>query len=488
MPRPPPEGGRLAVLRPADLGRVHGAALELLGGFGLSEAPPVVVDLVCGAGGKLTEEGRLTVPPELVGQMLAGRRDEILLAGRRPGADLRLAGAAVHLGTGGAAPEIVEDAAARYRPSTLADLHAAARLVDRLEHLSFFSRPLVARDIADLRALDINTALAALAGTAKPVIASASAPRHVADLARIAELISGGPEAARARPPLALNINHVAPPMRFAPEAAEVLVAAARAGLPAMVNTFAQLGASSPVTIAGSVAQTHAETLAGMVVGWLANPEAPLVYGPRPMVTDLRTGAMAGGSGEQALATAAAVQLARHLGLACSTIAGATDSKLPDAQAGYEKALTVSLAAEAGANMVTQAAGMQAGLMAASFEAYVIDNEMCGAILQSLAPVEVSEETLSPGTIIDAIRTEGHFLGHPQTYARMTSDFLYPRIADRRPAGDWAAAGSADIREAARARLREILDAPPVSCLGREAEAALRTEFGDLAAFERMTA
>jgi trimethylamine--corrinoid protein Co-methyltransferase len=127
-----------------------------------------------------------------------------------------------------------------------------------------------------------------------------------------------------------------------------VLLKAVELGIPVMVNTFGQMGASSPVTVAGCVAQTTAETLAGMVIGWLANPSARLVFGPRPMITDLRTGAMSGGSGEQALLTAASIQMARHLGLPNSTIAGATDSKIADAQAGYEKALNVDTCSSGG--------------------------------------------------------------------------------------------------------------------------------------------
>jgi trimethylamine--corrinoid protein Co-methyltransferase len=178
-----------------------------------------------------------------------------------------------------------------------------------------------------------------------------------------------------------------------------------------------------------------------MVIGWLADPSARLVFGPRPMITDLRTGGMSGGSGEQALLTAASIQMARHLGLPNSTIAGASDSKIADAQAGYEKALNVTLAAQAGCNFITQACGMQAGLMAASLESYVIDNDMLGSVLKSLSPVEVSDATLALDSIASVVSGEGHFLGQPDTLARMSSDFLYPQLADRQPPAAWEQRG-----------------------------------------------
>ena len=477
MPSLEAVGGRLNILSGADMAGIHEASLALLGDFGMSDAPRSVTDLVCGAGGSVTDEGRLVFPRNLVERALKGIRREVTLFGREPCHDLRLDRSSVHVGSGGAAPMILDAESDSYRASTLGDLYDAARLVDALPHVQFFSRSLVARDMEDDRLLDINTCFAALAGTAKHVFVSAASARHVRDIASMCHLAAGSPEAFAARPFLSLNINHVAPPMRFASEAAEVLVAAARAGFPCMVNTFGQLGASSPVTLAGCLAQSNAETLAGMIVAWLASPEAPAIYGARPMVTDLRSGGMAGGSGEQAILTAAASQVARHYGLPNSTIAGATDSKTADAQAGYEKALSITMAAHAGANLITQTAGMQAGLMAASMEAYVIDNEMLGAIRRSLALVEVGSETLCPEMIAETIRTEGHFLGHPQTFGRMKSDFLYPDLADRRSIEDWETAGKSDIRAEAKAVAKTLLATHFPAVLDPTAETALRRNF-----------
>ncbi len=486
MPALPTEGGRLSLLTDAELSRIHETSLTLLADFGLSEAPKSVVDLVCAAGGGISGEGRLLFPRGLVESAIAHARRGITLYGRGPGHDLRMDAGAVHVGSGGAAPLVMDFDGGRYRPSTLADLYDAARMVDALRHVQFFSRSLVARDMETDRVLDINTCYAALAGTSKHVLASANAPAHVDDIALMCHLVAGSAEAFAERPFLSLNINHVAPPMRFSTNAAEVLVAAARAGIPCMVNTFGQMGASSPVTAAGCIAQSNAETLAGLVVAWLAEPETPLIYGARPMVTDLRTGGMAGGSGEQAMLTAAATQMARYHGLPNSTIAGATDSKLADAQSGYEKALSITMAAHAGANLITQAAGMQAGLTGASFEAYVIDNEMLGAVRRGLAPIEVSAETLSPAMIADTIRDQGHFLGHAQTFGRMKSEFLYPDLADRRSVQDWEAAGRPEIGAGARMVAAEVLSSHFPEHLASDVDREIRSRFDIRLARSRM--
>ncbi|MBM3525952.1 MAG: trimethylamine methyltransferase [Alphaproteobacteria bacterium] len=456
-PLKPAHGGRFEPLSATDLARIHAAALEILATIGMAEAPEPVVAIVEAGGGRRLADGRLAFPPPLVERALAGLGRHVTLCGQSAAHDLHLEGTRVHLGTGGAAPFVVDLETGAYRPSTLRDLYDAARLVDRLEHVHFFSRSLVARDMPDERALDVNTAFASLAGTTKHVCVSATNAATIEAIAALCFAIAGSAEAFRARPFLSVNINHVVPPLRFAGDACGVLMTAARLGVPVHVNTFGQLGASSPVTIAGSVAQSIAETLAGMIVAWLIDPQVKAVFGPRPMMTDLRTGAMSGGGGEQALLTAASVQMARHYGLPNSTIAGASDSKIADAQSGYEKCLNVTLAAQTGANMVTQACGMQASLMGCSFESYVVDNDMLGAILRTLAPIEVGDATLSAAEIGEVVRGEGHFLGQPQTLARMQTDFLYPRIADRRSPAEWEAAGAEDIRRVANRRAREIL-------------------------------
>ena len=467
-------GGRYAPLDADAVLAIERAALDILASVGLSDAPPRAVALVCQAGGSVSDAGRLLFPAELVRRCLQELPRELVLCGQDARHDLTLAGARVHVGSGGAAPLIVDLETGAYRDSTLRDLYDAARLVDTLEHVHFFSRSLVARDMPDVMSLELNTAFACLAGTTKHVCVSASTPAHVEHIAHMCHTVAGSEQAFRARPFLSLNINHAVPPLRFDPDACEVLLTAVEMGIPAMVNTFGQMGASSPVTIAGCVAQTIAETLAGMVLGWLVDPKARLIFGPRPMVTDLRTGGMAGGGGEQATLTAACVQMARHFNLPNSTIAGATDSKIADAQAGYEKALNVTLAALAGCNFITQACGMQASLMAASLEAYVIDNDMLGTILKSLAPVEVGPATLVLDNIREAIAGDGHFLGQADTLARMSSDFVYPQLADRRSPAQWEQAGSLDIRTVARERTKQVLATHFPTHLGPEVEAALR--------------
>jgi trimethylamine--corrinoid protein Co-methyltransferase len=240
-----------------------------------------------------------------------------------------------------------------------------------------------------------------------------------------------------------------------------------------------QAGATAPAALAGTLVQVTAESLAALLLVQLVVPGQPMAFGPWPFVSDLRTGAFTGGGGEQAVLAAAAAQIGLYYGLPTSVGAGMSDAKWPDAQAGFEKGVTVTAAALAGAQ-VSETTGMMASLMGCSFEAMVIDNDMLGNVTRVLRGIEVTEETLSFETIRDVVRDPGHYLGHPQTLALMESEFLYPSISDRRPQGEWEEAGRPDIVDAARERVREILSTHYSDHIGSATDHKIRERFNIL--------
>jgi len=436
--------------------KIADAAIKILVEIGMSDAPKEMCDLIVKHGGKL-EGNRLIYPPDLIKNAIENHQRVVLLAGQTIENDLHVGGNYVYAGTGGAAPNLQKPKTNEYVPSKLQDLYNAARLADNLTSISFFSRSLVAGDIEDPLEFDLATAAASLAGTSKHVMVQASHWSHVTAIAELCYKIAGGEENFRKRPFLSLHVNHAVPPLRFDPASIKVMMEAVKLGIPVHCNVFGQLGASSPVTIAGSVAQTLAENLAGLVAVHILDPDAASIAGPRPMITDLRTGGMAGGAPEQLMATAAAIQVMRYWEVPCSVIAGATDSKLVDFQSGYEKALTINSAAQTGANLITQAAGSQASLMAVNYGAMVADNELIGVLFSSNIIPEISDETLMYESIREVVNNEGHYLGHPETYARMKSDFYYPEIAERKSIEEWATSEKLDMGERAESEALQIL-------------------------------
>lgn len=471
------EGGRYKPLSDGEVALVEDAALQLLETLGLSQAVPSMIEKVTQAGGEMTEDGRLLFPRALVRWAVNEAQRGFKLCGQIPERDLTIEGNRTHMSTGGAAPGVFDLETDTYRDSTLQDLYDAARLVDCMENIHHFSRPVVARDVEDNRLMDINTAYACLIGTSKHVSMSITEPETVPDIAALCYAIAGGEAAFRARPFMTIMVCHVVPPMRFAEDACEVLEAAILAGFPVQLISAGQAGATSPATVAGSLVQAVAETLAGLVFARLVDPQAMAIFAPKPLVADLRTGSMCGGGGEQAVLMAGAAQMGRHFDLPTSSIAGITDAKTLDAQYGAEKCLAVSMAAHAGSNIVTQAAGIHASLLGISLQAYVSDNDMLGNILRSVRGVEATAENIAAEVIADVCRGAGHYLGELHTFNRMKCDYFYPHIGDRRTPVEWQEDGAKPVGEVAREKTKELLQNHFPSHIDEATDAELRQWF-----------
>jgi trimethylamine--corrinoid protein Co-methyltransferase len=451
-------GGRYKPLSDADIVRSHHAALDVLEQIGLCDAIPSCVELVTAAGGKLTDQDRLLFPRALVEDTLAMAARNFVLYGQAPGREMELAGYKVHFGTAGAAVHIVDVETREYRESTLADLYDIARLVDSLEHIHYFQRPLVARDMVDPRDLDVNTCYASIAGTTKHVGTSWVLPEHLEETMPMLHAVAGGEARWRDKPFVSMSSCFVVPPLKFAEDACRTLEVGVRAGMPVLLLAAGQAGATSPAALSCAVVQEVAECLAGLVYVNLIVPGHPAIFGPWPFVSDLRTGAMSGGSGEQAVLMAACAQMGRYYDLPTGIAAGMADSKLPDAQSGYEKAYTNALAGHSGANLVYESAGMQASLLACSYEGYVIDNDMLGAINRTVRGIEVNDESLSIDVMRDVCTNgPGHFLGHGQTLDLMEKEYIYPEVGDRSSPKEWLEQGSTDVLQRAHQRVADIL-------------------------------
>ena len=472
------ESGRYLPLLEHELETIHEQVLRVLEEIGLADAIPSCIKVMTDQGCKMSDKGRLLIPRKVVEQTLERSKKQLTLHGQNPEHDMDLTGSRIHFGTAGAAVHIIESTSRNYRDSTLNDLYDLARLCDKLEHIHFFQRPIVCRDLEDPRELDLNTCLASVLGTSKHVGTSFVDPIHVEETLKMLHIIAGSEEAWRARPFVSMSNCFVVPPLKFAQDACKCLEAGVYGGMPILLLSAGQAGATAPATIAGTVVQAVAEVLAGLVYVNALSPGASAIFGTWPFVSDLRTGAMSGGSGEQAILMAACAQMGRYYNLPTGIAAGMTDSKLPDAQAGYEKGYTVTLAAHSGANLIYESAGMHASLLGCSPESYVIDNDMLGAINRTVRGIEVNENTLAFNSIKQVcIEGPGHYLGHEQTLSRMQSDYLYPELGDRENINNWIDQGSLNIEERATKRIREILDSHFPSHISPEIETKIWDQF-----------
>jgi trimethylamine--corrinoid protein Co-methyltransferase len=268
--------------------------------------------------------------------------------------------------------------------------------------------------------------------------------------------------------------------MKFAEDACGVLEACVEGGIPILLLSAGQAGATAPAAIAGAVVQAVAEVLAGLVYVNALKPGYPAIFGTWPFVSDLRTGAMSGGSAEQALLTAACAQMAQFYDLPGGSAAGMADSKLPDIQSGYEKGITDVMAGLSGLNLVYESAGMHASLLGFCLESLIIDNDMLGHCLRCVRGIEVSDAALSIDTIADVcLRGPGHYLGNEQTLRLMQTEYFYPAIGDRFSPKEWNERGRPDILSRAIEEKKKILATRFPDHVPRAVDDRLRQRFGE---------
>jgi len=476
--RPGLEGGRYQVLTEHDINRIHRAVLEVLETVGMADPTPEVAELALSNGCEMHESGRLLFPRALVEDTLAKAGREFVMYGR-DGSELHIGGGKVYFATSGEAISIFDPETRTYRPSTLLDIYDCARLVDTLEHIHQFGQTCVATELDDPLERDVSIAYALAAGTIKTSGMSISGAGNLKTVIALYDMILGGEGRFVERPFCSIGgCCPVVSPLRFAEESLTTLVETVRLGLIGDIAIAGQAGATAPVTLAGALVQSLAETLACLCIVNMVRPGAPMMFGAWPFVSDLRTGSFTGGSGEQGLLMAAVAQMANWYDLPSSVAAGMSDAKIPDNQSGFEKGVTTAVVALAGGNFISEAAGMQASLLGVSYEALVIDNDMLGLIQRTLRGIEVTDETLAVDVIREvALGGPGHFLGHADTLARMETEYLYPAIADRQSPEMWRQAGSRDIHEVARDRVRRVLSTHYPQYIDPRVDAEIRSRF-----------
>ncbi|QIE44193.1 trimethylamine methyltransferase [Pseudohalocynthiibacter aestuariivivens] len=477
-PAPPGQlGGAYKPLTDPELSAIYATALRLLKHLGMGEVPDRLAAMLLAAGARQMPGARISIPPALVGDAIAAAPRTFTLHGRDPARSITVGARAVHFGTGGAAVQALDLETQRYRASTLRDLHDFTRLQDTLTNISWFTRCCIATDVPDEYALDVNTAYALMKNTTKPVATAFTLAENVAPIVEMFDIAAGGKGEFAKRPFVKAHISPVISPMRYGEDAVDVVFECIAHNIPISCITAAQAGATAPATLAGFLAQSLAETLASLVMVHAIRPGYPMVFSNWPLVIDLRTGAFAGGGGEIAVLNAASAQLSNWLGLVSGVACSMTDAKAIDAQYGAEKGITSLAAALAGGNLIYESSGMTASLLGASFEGFILDNEMHSATYRALRGIEVSDENLGYEAICAAVLGEGHFLGGAQTLQAMERDYVYPALADRENPRTWADNGASDAWGRARMRAQEILAKHHPTYLSPEQDAAIRKAF-----------
>ena len=477
-PAPPgPTGGQYRPLTESQIDQIYATAIRMLAELGMGEAPPALVEQAVKSGATINDLGRLCFSQAMVEDIIAGACRSFTFHGRDDRHSFEVGGDRVYFGTGGAAVQTLDLDSRIYRPSTLQDLADFTRLVDSLPNISWFTRCCVATDVPEIIDLDINTAYCLMQYTQKPVGTSITLGEHVDPIVDLFDMVAGGEGKFAEKPFCKVHISPIISPMRYGEDAFEVAMASIRRGMPINAIIAAMSGATSPATIDGMLAASFAETLAALVMVNVFAPGYPMIFSNWPFVIDLRTGAFSGGGGEIAILNAAAAQLANHIGVPSGVASSMSDAKAVDAQMGMEKALSSLACGLSGANMVYESSGMMASLLGASFEAFVLDNDMLSHVYRMIRGIEVTEDTLAFETMKNVITGEGHFIGETQTMQAMERDYYYPKFGDRLEPTAWAEAGATDAWSRANAEVREVLASHHPRYIDAAADARIRDSF-----------
>jgi trimethylamine--corrinoid protein Co-methyltransferase len=467
-------------LTDSDIEQIHQTNLKVFAEIGVQVNFPEARELFQKAGATVDDSTRIVkVPPALFQELIATAPSIVTLCGRADNGDLdcEIGGDKVYIGTGGTALNVQDPGENNCRRSRLTDIMQIARLVEALDNIHFYMLNVYPNDLS-VEQVDVNRFGAALNRTRKHIIGGVYTVEGVRNVIRMAEIIAGSPEKLRKRPFISMVTCPISP-FKLDEMYGQLTMEVARQNIPVVVPTEPLCGATAPITLAGNLVVQSVDTLAGVMLTQLTNPGTPVFFGCISSITDLRDMKYLSGAIEMGLMNAAAAQMARFYQLPLYSTAGMSDSKVTDAQAGYETALTTLLVALAGGNLIHDAAGFLEFCMTASYDKLVIDNEINGMIMRAVEGIKVDEETLA-FDLLKKVGPGGHFVSARHTRRHMRSEQYHPQLSNRDNREKWEQTGAKDAKARAADKVRQVLEQPEQPVLSPEIRAQINQEIPGL--------
>jgi trimethylamine--corrinoid protein Co-methyltransferase len=397
--------------------------------------------------GVKTDGNTVTLSEKQVMEAVGAVPERFTFHARNPGRNVTVGDGNVVFAPAYGAPFLMDYEVGKRVP-TMEDYRNLARLAHALPNQDMIGYLMIEPADVSAQTAYLHMLHANMTHSDKPFIGSVSGAmgaRHTMEMASI--LFD---EDVRDRP-VTIGVISSLSPLGYSREMCGALMEYARWRQPVLIAAAAMAGSTAPITLAGMLAMQNAELLAGITLSQLISPGTPVIYGSTSTNTDMKTGALAIGSPENALVVTASTQLARYYGLPSRGGGALTDSHAPDARAGFESMQSLLAAVISGVDFVLHAAGILSSFLAFSYEKFVLDDEMCGMVRRFERGISVTPETLAYD-VTAKVGPGGNYLMEPHTLERCRSEFWQPAIGDRVGMEKWIAAGMPD--EAARARKR----------------------------------
>ena len=356
---------------------------------------------------------------------LAGKKH--ILYGRNKGNTAEFGYDMFNFNSSGGQYQLVDQREVKRIDPKITDLRKAIKIGDYLKNIDIVGAMVVPLDIRpDLR--DIYTFFELINGTTKPYMGFIFSGKSAKVIIEMMKIVSGSSENLKKYPPYEAFVEPISP-LSYRPESIDILIDCAKEDMPVCFGPMVQTGSTGPINLAGTIVQENAEILSGIVISQAIKPGLAVTYGGIPHIMDMRTAMISFGSPEQGLMAAAITQLARSYGFPVYNNTGMTDSKIPDAQSGVEKAATLMLGLLSGGDIFGHL-GISGADNAANLTQLIIDDEMAGYIKRVAGSFEVNDETVSLADIKET-GIGGNFLMNDKTLRDFKKEIWYPDIFDR---------------------------------------------------------
>jgi trimethylamine--corrinoid protein Co-methyltransferase len=444
-----------ALLSDDEIESIHTTALSILQEVGMAVLAPIAREKFAAAGFEVDElTERVRFDSQIVQSLVAMAPSSFTLHARNPDKHIVIGdGCAAFSSVGG--PAYVMDSDKGRRNGTYAEMCDFLRLVQSLDILhQEGGGGFEALDLpANSRHLDLYYAQCTLLD--KNWQPWGIGRQQAMDAIEMAAISFGKTPDELIDTPVFSCVINTNSPLQLDIPMAEGLIAMAEFGQAVIVTPFTLSGAMSPVTIAGALAQQHAEAMMGIALTQIVRPGAPVVYGGFTSNVDMKTGSPAFGTPEYVQAAQASGQLARYLGVPFRS-SNVTAANCPDAQAAYESSMSLWGAITGQANLIMHAAGWLHGGLTASLEKLIIDAEMLQMMSAYIEPFEVNTSTLA----LDAVREvgpAGHFFGAAHTMQRYEHAFYSPLLSNWDNYENWLERGSVNTEQRANQIWKQLL-------------------------------
>jgi trimethylamine--corrinoid protein Co-methyltransferase len=458
--------------------QTHAASLEILEKVGMlvrnEKARTIYAQHGC-----LVDECTQIVryPPPVVEKYRLMLPPTFTFFGRDPKYDRTLPQDGPIIVTGSSAPGIIDPVTGRPRRSRSDDIARIAHLIHELPGYDVFSVSTLADD-APPEQFTLARLYPSLKYCLKPIRSTTKDMQDIRAVLRLLYAIAGSEAAYRFHPFVTHHYCPVVSPLTMDQLSTEAMIFFCEQELPVYPSIVPNAGLTSPMSMAGTLAQGNAEFLAISVLMQMVRQGSPTIYSTLPTVADMRAGAYASGGIECGMLHMAFAQMARFYNVPYGGYIGLSNSKVNDAQSGYETGMSTVAGVLGGADMLNMG-GLLDTLMAFDFAKAVIDDEIALMLKRLKRGIKFDQQELA-FDVIAQVKPGGSFMMNPHTLKRMKSEALLTRLADRESRDSWEKKGFPDTKERAMQRVREILAHESSAPFGEEVERRIRLQFPDL--------